>query len=272
MHPEFECLPGAFYNPGAIDCRSGCLAKGMFGLRQADAAIRVPGTPDIPVPYPGGSMLHELKALIGSHVSAADGTIGHIRTFLFDDRTWVIHYLVVEVGGWLKRKEVVLAVAALEQPDWKNRTFRVRLTKQQVHDSPDVDTEKPVSLQQEIAMREYFGRLASWVDEECGTSSVPTGVKYPVHTKEDPHLRSSWDMLGYEVWATDGDIGRLEGFVLDETSWHLGYLDVKAGGWLQDRSMLMPTRWVRSVSWADHRIYLHHASQSTEMQEQLSSR
>lgn len=217
-------------------------------------------------------MLHELKALIGSHVAAIDGTIGRIRTFLFDDQTWKIHFLVLDVGGWLQRKEVVLAVAALERPDWKNKTFRVRLTKHQVQESPDVNTEKPVSLQQAIAMREYFGRLACWVDEECGMSSAPTGVKYPVHTEEDPHLRSSLDMLGYEVWATDGDMGCLEGFVLDEASWHLGYLDVRAGAWLQDRSMLIPTLWVKSVSWADHRIYLHHASKPAEMQEELSAR
>ena len=65
-------------------------------------------------------------------------------------------------------------------------------------------------------------------------------------------------MLGYHVWATDGDFGILEGFVMDEASWHLGYLDVKSGGWLQNRSVLVPTRWVQSVSWADFRVNLHH--------------
>jgi hypothetical protein len=168
---------------------------------------------------------------------------------------------VVDVHDWLERKEIVLAVAALEQPDRKNRTFQVLLTKQQVHDSPDVDTEKPVTGQQEIAMREYFGRWGYWIDQEFGMYSISSGVKYPVHTEEDPHLRSSSDMSGYQVWATDGDLGRLEGFILDEPSWHLGYLDVKAGAWLEERFVLIPTRWARSVSWADHRIYLHHSRQ-----------
>jgi hypothetical protein len=206
-------------------------------------------------------MLHELKALIGSPVIAIDGEIGKIRSFLFDDQSWTVLYLVVDVGGWLKRRDVVLAIAALEQPDWVNRTFHVRLTKEQVRDSPDIDSEMPVSLQQELAMREYFGRLACWADSESGMSSIPTGIKYPVRTEGNPHLRSTSDMLDYEVWATDGDFGRLEGFVVDEACWHLGYLDVKAGSWLQERSVLIPTRWARSVSWADHRIYLHHTRQ-----------
>jgi len=77
-----------------------------------------------------------------------------------------------------------------------------------------------------------------------------------VHTKEDSHLRSVWQLTGYEVWATDSEIGRLEGFIVDDASWHLGYLDVKAGDWLHSRSMLVPTSSVASVSWADHRVNL----------------
>ena len=127
-----------------------------------------------------------------------------------------------------------------------------------MRDSPVVDTEKPVSRQQEIAMREYWGPLACWVNSEFFPSSIPAGAEYPVHTAEDPHLRSTSPMVGYHVWATDGDFGILEGFVMDEASWHLGYLDVKSGDWLQNRSVLVPTRWVQSVSWADFRVNLYH--------------
>jgi hypothetical protein len=88
---------------------------------------------------------------------------------------------------------------------------------------------------------------------------LPTGVKYPLHTKEDPHLRSVWDLAGYAVWATDTEMGLLEGFTMDRESWHLGYLNVKSGDWLQSRSVLVPTRWVKSVSWANRRIDLLHA-------------
>ena len=107
-------------------------------------------------------------------------------------------------------------------------------------------------------MRDYFGPLASWVDSEFGMPAMPTGMKYPLHTAEVLHLRSASHMLGYHVWASDGDFGVLEGFVMDEASWHLGYLDVKSGDWLKNRSVLVPTRWVQSVSWTEFRIHLHH--------------
>jgi hypothetical protein len=83
-------------------------------------------------------------------------------------------------------------------------------------------------------------------------------MNYPVHTAEVLHLRSTSPMLGYHVRATDGDFGILDGFVMDEASWHLGYLDVKSGGWLKNRSVLVPTGWVQSISWADFVIQLHH--------------
>jgi hypothetical protein len=205
-------------------------------------------------------MLHDLKTLTGSSVIATDGEIGTVRNFLFDGLSWTIRYLVVDVGTWFKRRDVVLAISAVEQPDREKRTINVRLTREQVRDSPDVDTEKPVSRQQEIALEEYWGKMTYWVSTHFeGGALIPTGRKYPVHTIEDPHLRSAWDLLDYDVCATDGEIGRLEGLIMDEASWHLGYLDVKAGDWLQGRSLLIPTRWVKSVSWADCRINLHHS-------------
>jgi sporulation protein YlmC with PRC-barrel domain len=204
-------------------------------------------------------MLHPLQALVEHHVIATDGETGNVRDFLFDDKTWVIHYLVVDVKRWLSRQEVILPVTAVKQVDWENKSLHLALTKEQVRESPDVDTKEPVSRQQEIAMRDYFGKLAYWVDRRSPmTSSMPTGIEYPVHTKGDLHLRSISHLEGYEVSGTDGDIGRLEGFVLDEASWHLGYLEVKAGEWLLCHSVLVPTRWVKSVSWADHRVKLHH--------------
>jgi uncharacterized protein YrrD len=207
-------------------------------------------------------MLHDLETLTGFSVIATDGALGSIRDFLFDDLSWKIRCLVVDAGSWLARRAVVLAITAVEQPDWAKRILHVHLTKEQLRHSPDVDTEKPVSRQQEIAMQEYFGLPIYWAESDFGAvSSLPPGRKYPVHTKEDSHLRSASGLTGYEVWATDGEIGRVEGFVMDDASWHLGYLDVKMGDWLHSRSVLVPTRWVASVSWADHRVKLHHTQE-----------
>lgn len=209
-------------------------------------------------------MPNNLKALIGSPVAASDGEMGSVRNFLLDDRSWMVCYLVVDVGNWLKRRDVVLPISVLGKPDWASKSCCANLTMDQVRNTPDVDAEMPVSRQQEIAMHDYFGPLATWVDIEFGMPAMPTGVTFPLNAPEVLHLRSASHMLGYRVLATDGECGVLEGFVVDETSWHLGYLDVKTGDWLRNRSLLLPTRWVQSVSWADFVIQLSQTMDSAQ--------
>ena len=63
-------------------------------------------------------MLHDLETLTGSSVIATDGEMGNVRNFLFDDQLWTIHFLVVDVGSWLTWRAAVLAITAVEQPDW----------------------------------------------------------------------------------------------------------------------------------------------------------
>jgi hypothetical protein len=207
-------------------------------------------------------MLHSWGDIAGVCVLATDGEIGKVSNFLFDDQTWKLRYFVVDVGTWLARKAVLISVSAVDRPDWKGKTIHAQLTKEQVRHSPDVDSSQPVSRQEEIAMNKYFGWPAYWGGGAYGqlpAPSVPPGRDYVAHTRENPHLRSAERVTGYTVWDDDGELGRLEHFIVDEASWHIGYLDVKTGDWLHRRSMLLPTSWVRGVSWADRRIDLQHS-------------
>lgn len=109
-----------------------------------------------------------------------------------------------------------------------------------------------------LSQRKPKAQAAAQTQQECSFRHYGVGLAAACGQFCPKALRSAWDLIEYEVWATDGEIGALEGLIVDETSWHLGYLDVKAGDWLQGRSVLIPTRWVKSISWADLRINLHH--------------
>jgi hypothetical protein len=104
-------------------------------------------------------MLHDLEALIGSSVVATDGEIGTVRNFLFDGLSWTIHYLVVDVGSWFKRRDVVLPIAAVDPPDWAQKTFHVHLTKEQVGNSPDVDTKNRFFASKQSRWKNTLGNL-----------------------------------------------------------------------------------------------------------------
>lgn len=200
-------------------------------------------------------MLHSLSLMTGASILASDGVIGSVSNLFFEDLTWTVRYLVVDTGNWLARRNVLIAVSAVGLPDWEKRVFPVNLTREQVRHSPDVDTDKPVSRQQEIAMSKYFGWPTYW-SVRFPTGRYTAEMEYPTGAGDDPHLRSAWDIAGYKVWATDGEVGRLEDYVLDDASWHLGYLIVSTGNWLNSQNLLVSTRWVESISWANGRVDL----------------
>jgi hypothetical protein len=188
-------------------------------------------------------MLCDLKALIGSPVVATDGETGSVRNFLFDDQSWKVRYLVVDVGNWLKRRDVVLPITALEKPDWGKRICHAHLTKDQVRNSPDVDTEEPVSRQQEIAMRDYFGPAGKLGRQRVRHAGHADWDEIPgTHRRGPPSAQH----LTYAGLSRVGNGWRLwnplRALSWMKASWHLGYLDVKSGDWLQNRSVLVPTR------------------------------
>ncbi len=101
-------------------------------------------------------MKRSLKNLIGFTISAIDGEIGKVKEFYYDDETWKIRYLVVESGSWLFGRNVLIATNAILTPDWMNNILPVNLSKEQVKNSPFIDTEKPISPKQELALYTYY--------------------------------------------------------------------------------------------------------------------
>jgi hypothetical protein len=201
-------------------------------------------------------MFCHLRTLADALVITRDGDQKPIRNFLFDDRSWSIRFLVVDVGSWFARRLVVIPTTVVDEPDWAKKVVAAHLTKDQLLKSPNVDSAKPVSRQQQLALNELFGWADFAYDWCIPRALVPAQRGFPVHTQDDPHLRSTLDLTGYQVWATDGYLGRLEDFVLEQASWHINYLMVKVGDWVLNREQFVSTLSVRAISWADHRVTL----------------
>jgi hypothetical protein len=102
-------------------------------------------------------MLRTVKDLQGYAIRATDGVIGEVADFFFDDEDWVIRYLVVDAGTWLRGRHVLISPVAIGHPDWMAQLLPVSITKDQVKNSPDIDTRKPVSRQHETEYLDYYG-------------------------------------------------------------------------------------------------------------------
>jgi hypothetical protein len=110
------------------------------------------------------AMLQSMKKLGRCRVIATDGEVGGVEETYFDDEHWVVRYLVVVTGGRLNGCSV-LSPYAVKLIDWDTRAIAVNLTRTQVKHSPSIDTDQPVSRQQEAAYHRYYGYPQYWTHE-----------------------------------------------------------------------------------------------------------
>src|SRR4051794_28136384 len=96
-------------------------------------------------------MLRRFTVLRDYTIGAADGDIGHVDDVYFDDVSWTVRYVVADTGGWLSGRKVLLSPAVLRGIEPAGSRVRTELTRREVEASPSIDTDKPVSRQQETA-------------------------------------------------------------------------------------------------------------------------
>jgi sporulation protein YlmC with PRC-barrel domain len=211
-------------------------------------------------------MLRSLKDLEGYKVGATDGDIGSVANFLMDDARWTIRYLVVTTGSFFHKRQVLITPIAFREIDHSAGRFRLSISRVKVGNSPTIDVDLPVSQQYERDYYRYYGYPYYWgYDGLWGVGADPgamaSGMFEPVsgHRSEaagDRSLRSAKDVTGYHIQATDGSIGHVKDFVVDDETWEVRYLVVATSNWWSGKSVLVAPDWATHVSWLDRTIYL----------------
>jgi hypothetical protein len=216
-------------------------------------------------------MLRSLKDLEQYSIAATDGQIGHVKDFYFDDDAWVIRYLIVATGASFKNRNVLISPISVHQPDWAAKSFPVALTQAQVANSPDIDTKKPVSRQHEMGYLGYYGYPNYWGGGGLwGAGIYPdillagrgeTGAAGPTGahstrsgSADDLHLRSGNEVMRYYVHAKDGDIGHVQGILVDENTWAIRYMIVDTSNWWLGHEVLIAPQWVEDFYWEESKL------------------
>ena len=229
-------------------------------------------------------MLNVVSSLMGFDIQAKDGSLGTVSDFLFDDSTWKVRWLVVDTGTWLTGRKVLVHPSAVGHADYGLQELTVALTKTQVMGSPDIAQDRPVSQQMQNDLYSYYGWDPLWGGgmygagmyggglygggmgaiaspmsggAYFGASAVREAARGDVGQDDgDPHLRSIAEVTGYHVHATDGSIGHVENFLVDNESWGIRYLIINTSNWWVGQHVLMSPYAVKEVDWLDHRIRL----------------
>jgi hypothetical protein len=207
-------------------------------------------------------MLRSVNSLTNYTLNALDGKIGRCRDFLFDDKFWTVRYLVANTGNWLTGRKTLISPAFLGHPDWRKGRFDVVLTREQIENAPSLDEDAPVSRQYEILWAGYHGLAYYWSGPfSWGASEDPAGylaqnllegIAEDADTALDNHLRSSSEVAGYGICASDADIGHVEDFILEVERWSLRYLVVDTRNWMPGRKVLISHHWIDNISWPEH--------------------
>jgi sporulation protein YlmC with PRC-barrel domain len=215
-------------------------------------------------------MLTISSELGGYAITASDGRLGTVSDLLFDDASWLIRWLVVDTGKWLSGRKVLLPPSVLGLLDPKGKEFPVTLTMQQVQDCPEIDTERPVSRQLETNVYDYYGWSPYWgtgfgaremggamaAAPSLGLRQREEQIAESGRNGDDPHLRSIEAVTGYHIKASDGEIGHVEDFLVEERDWSIRYLIVDTKNWWPGKKVLISPRSARAIDWMDKLVHL----------------
>jgi hypothetical protein len=211
------------------------------------------------------AMLRLASSLNGYRIAATDGAIGSVSDTLFDDTTWKLRWLVADTGAWLGGARVLIHPSMLGVSSDEDRTLSVRLSKVQVKNSPGRLHDRPVSQQMEDDLYNYFGWDPLWGASTFGPDSGQARRRDAGHRlraggtlmqvpQGDPHLRSVSAVTGYHVLASDGEIGHVQDFLVDDEMWLLKYLIVDTSNWWIGEHVLVSPFAVTEINYSSSRV------------------
>jgi uncharacterized protein YrrD len=209
-------------------------------------------------------LMRNLKDLEGYTVQASDGEVGSVHDFYFDDDQWTVRYLIVLTSEEFGKGKVLLSPLAVDKIYDDEKSVELTVSQENVKNSPDIDTAKPISRKLETEIHDYYQWPYYW--QSGGVSGIGPGVvsAYPAAADREretgaerathPNLRSISEVLGYNIQARDGEIGFLEDFVVEDEAWRMLYLIVNTGNWLSDRKVLVSPQWIDRISWPNSSV------------------
>jgi hypothetical protein len=109
----------------------------------------------------GDPHLRSVVEVIGYHIHALDGDIGHVENFMFDNDDWRLHYFVVDTSNWWLGKRVLIAIQAVKSVEWSDRHIRLDVSREQVKTSPVWDPMVAFNEMDKSHLHNHYGWAGS---------------------------------------------------------------------------------------------------------------
>lgn len=108
--------------------------------QEAEASAAAPDTQNDP-------HLRSIREVISYIIHAGDQNIGQVEDFLIDETDWSLRALLVNTSHWLRGKQRIIPLSALDKISWPNATVYVKQTRAQIEAAPEYDPDLPLTAE-----------------------------------------------------------------------------------------------------------------------------
>tara|TARA_R110001583_G_scaffold102853_3_gene249491 strand:- start:431 stop:1093 length:663 start_codon:yes stop_codon:yes gene_type:complete len=194
-------------------------------------------------------MLRSLNEIMHFQLQGIDEEIGCCKNFLFNDKLWVIAYMVTDTNKWLPGgRKVLISPISFCEPNWEQYQFSINLTREEIKNSSSLDEH----------------RLISHLDEAelFNVNVLEDGTK---NKSEDRHLRSIEKAKGHGICAIDQEIGHVEDFILNDQNWTIPYIVIDTSDWFPGGGkLLISHKSIEAVNWAERSVTVKLSAQMVQ--------
>ena len=106
--------------------------------------------------------LRSALEVLGYHIHARDGDIGHVDDYIVGDQNWTVPYVVVDTRNWLPGKKVLISPAWIESIDWERSHVTIPLLKDAIQTAPEYDESSEITREYEERLHEHYDLQGYW--------------------------------------------------------------------------------------------------------------
>lgn len=111
----------------------------------------------------GNLHLRSAAEVLGYHIAASDGDIGHVEDFIVETKIWALRYLVINTRNWLPGgRRVLISPNWQKEIDWQTQHVSINLTRDAIRYGPKIDLNTPVNRDYEGKLYDYYGLPRYW--------------------------------------------------------------------------------------------------------------
>ncbi len=214
-------------------------------------------------------MLRSIKNLCGQKLGARDGEIGRVADCYFDDQQWAIRYVVAHTAAWHPGRQVLIAPPAFGSLSQRGDRLLVNLTREQIQNSPAIESPKPDSQHVEELNDRSDSRPQYWDGDGMGRiSGFPKPhtpdlkpIRQARHGRtlscDDLHLRSVKALSGYQIQSDQGRIGHLVDLIMNDQNWEICEIIVDTDSWCAGKEIRITATQIERISSDELSIFVN---------------